>query len=86
MQPTNRRPIIRLADGEGVRCRLMARADAPVFWEECETMATDELTLDQVERFNAWRDAHPRAIIRINSGWGHLCEVHYQHVLEIVGP
>lgn len=85
MQPVNtqRRPID-LGDGAPVRCVFAARADAPVFWEECQTDATIELEVDLIDEFNKWLTRHPNAIVMLRPGRIHLCDTHHEHIVEIL--
>jgi hypothetical protein len=86
MKPTNTRPDLLLSDGEPVRCYFMAKADAPVFWEYCETHATEKLAAGERIRFDQWTWENPKAIIRLYptscNGSTYLCDTHLDTVRE----
>jgi hypothetical protein len=62
----------------------MARADAPIFWEECEQDATVQLQVDQIDAFNQWTKDHPHGIIMMRPGRMYVCDTHEKLVDEII--
>lgn len=84
MKPPNTRPPLLLPDGEPVRCRFLARADAPVFWEECETEATERADHGEAVRIRQWIEDHPAAIIRVQPGPLYLCDTHLATWREVL--
>jgi hypothetical protein len=87
MKPTNTNPDLLLSDGAPVRCVFTAQADAPVFWEDCETNATNQLTVEEGVAFAEWRLDHPKAIIRTTSFTlrnNYLCDAHRSIINECI--
>ena len=86
MKPQNERPDLLLEDGAPVQCKFAARADAPVFWEDCEQNATGKLSGAEIYAFRLWREQHPKAIIIV---WAkenaYLCDAHLRTVKEAIG-
>lgn len=88
MKPSNTRPPYLLPDNMPVSCDFMVRADAPVFWERCETPATENLgrrDMGEAVRFLQWFEDHPRAIITLYPGmYLYLCDTHLHHIREMM--
>lgn len=83
MKPTNVRPDLLLPDGAPTRCRFYAWGERGRT-DDCEANATVVLAAEDQEAFGAWMAAHPKAVIGMVPGWGHLCDVHEAHVRECV--
>lgn len=84
MKPPNVNRPVDLGDGAPVRCHFMARDDAPRFWEECEQDATNQLEVDEIDAFNAWKAEHPHAIVMLRPGRCWLCDRHGEIVRETI--
>jgi hypothetical protein len=76
MKPENTRSPYLLPDGEPTRCSFLARADAPIFWEKCEQLATEKIDIGEADRMHQWMDDHPRHTIMIPRGPVYLCDAH----------
>ena len=85
MKPENHNKPLLLADGAPVRCSFMARADAPVFWEECEQDATHQAEVDELDDWNAWVQASPNAVIALRPGRIYFCDSHRKFIEEVTG-
>jgi hypothetical protein len=86
MKPNNKNPDLLLEDGAPVTCYFMARADAPIFWERCETHATEVLGIKEVDLFHTWMEDNPKAIIRLYPHVGgkvYLCDTHTSLIREL---
>ena len=81
MKPTNTNPPYLLLDGEGCSCSFMAKADAPVFWERCETLATTmhEMDSEVVQKHIQFQQEHPKSIVMLYPGnFVYLCDTHLE--------
>jgi len=59
----------------------MVRVDAPIFWEECETLAT-VLAGFSILDFYQWLSKHPKALINIRPHeFIYLCDTH-EEIME----
>lgn len=78
MKPTNTRKPIDIGDGAPIRCAFWARADAPLFFEECETAATEWIDPGEALRIEQWCADHPKAWIGVHRHGLRLalCDVH----------
>jgi hypothetical protein len=79
---TNIRPELLLPDNAPVRCTFEVQDDAPLFWLECKTNATEELQGGELVRWRQWLDEHPRAIIGTRSGNVYLCDKHQRIIRD----
>lgn len=82
MKPTNTRPDLLLPDNAPVSCSFMARADAPIFWERCETNATEKIDPGERTRFDQYLAEHPKSIIMLYPGPTYLCGTHAEIMRE----
>jgi hypothetical protein len=86
MKPENHNPDFLLPDEAPVTCYFMAKADAPTFWERCETNATGVLEEKEVELFHTWLADNPKAIIHLYPHGGnrvYLCDTHTSIIREL---